>query len=71
MSKVYIVKEAPYQELSSLEGHQPQNMTRCIPMPSTNVSITYTMITTIEIQSLIIGGTISKSLQEVSQSDLY
>ena len=29
-SQVYIVKEAPYPELSMLEGHQPWNMTSCI-----------------------------------------
>ena len=34
MSQVYIVEEAPYLELSTLEGHQPQNMTsvsQCLP----------------------------------------
>ena len=71
MSQAYIVKEAPYLELSMLEGHQPQNMTHCIPMSSTNLSITYSTIKTIETQTLIIGVMISKSLQEVLQLDLY
>ena len=40
-------------------------------MPSTNLSITYTIVTTIETQTTTIGVTISKSLQEVLKSDLY
>ena len=48
-----------------LEGHQPQNTASCIPTSSTNLSITYTMVTTIETQTTIIGVIISKSLQEV------
>ena len=71
MSKVYIVKEAPYLELSTLEGQQPQNVTCLIPMSSTNVPIIYTVITTTEVQPYSIGVTISKSLQEVLHSDLY
>ena len=39
--KTNIVKEAPYLELSMLEGHQAQNMTSCIPTHSTSLSITY------------------------------
>ena len=58
-------------ELSTLEGHQPQNMTHFIPMSSTNVSISYTMTTTIETQPHLTGVTIRKSHQEVLQSDLY
>ena len=65
MCQVYIVKEAPYLELSMLEGQQPQNMTCFIPMPSTNVSVTYTMITTIETQPHLNGVPISINLQEV------
>ena len=65
------VKEAPYLELSMLERHHPWNMTHCIPTSSTNLSITYTMITAIKTQTHIIGVTISKSLQEVLLSDLY
>ena len=62
MPEPYIVKEALYLELSTLEGHQTWNVTCCIPMSSTNVSITYTVITTIETQPLIIQGMIHKSL---------
>ena len=62
--------KVPYLELSTLEGQQPQNATCFIPTSSTNVSITYTKITTIETQSHLIGVTISKNLQEGSQSDL-
>ena len=40
-SQVYIVKESPYLDLSMFEGHQPQNMTSCIPMSSTNLPIAY------------------------------
>ena len=40
-------------------------------MSSTNASITYTVITTIEMQTFIIGVTISKRLQEGLQLDLY
>ena len=71
MLQVYIVKQAHYLELSTLEGHQPRNATSFIPMSSTNISITYTVITTIEMQPFIIGVTISKCLQEVLQLDLY
>ena len=71
MSQVYIVKEAPHLELAPLEGQQPQNVTHCIPMSSSNISITYTMITTIETQTLMIGVTKSNSLDEVLQSDLH
>ena len=70
-SHVYIVRETSYLELPLLERHQLWNMTSCIPTSSTNLSITYTAITTIETQTLIIGVTISKSLQEVLQLDLY
>ena len=71
MLQVCIVKKAPYLELSILEGHQPWNVTCCIPMSSTNVSVTYTTIRTIEMQTLIIQVTTSKNLQEGLQSDLY
>ena len=71
MCQGYIVKEAPYLELSMLERHQPWNMTCSTPMSSTNVSITYTPITIIETQTLIIGVMISKTLQDVLQLDLY
>ena len=43
-------------------------LSQCLPPI---FSITYTVITTIEMQTLIIGVMISKSLQEVLQSDLY
>ena len=43
----------------------------CSSMSSSNLSITYTMIKAIEMQTLIIGVIISKSLQEVLQSDVY
>ena len=46
-------------------------MTCFIPASSTNVSITYTVITAIEMQPHLIGVTISKSLQEGFPSDLY
>ena len=46
-------------------------MTCFIPVSSTNVSISYTVITAIEIQPHLIGVTISKRLQEGFQSDLY
>ena len=70
MTQVNIVKEAPYLELSMLEEHQPWKMTCCIQMSSTNLSINYIMITAVELKPLIIVVTISKSLQEVLQSDL-
>ena len=38
-----------------LEGQQVQNVTCFIPMSSTNISITYTAITTIETQPHLIG----------------
>ena len=41
MFQVYIVKEAPYLELSMLDRHQPWNMTSCSPMSSTDLPITY------------------------------
>ena len=41
-------------ELSILEKQQPQNVTHCIAMYSTNVFTTYTMITTIEMQHLLV-----------------
>ena len=63
-SIVYIVKEAPYLELSTLERQQPWNVTCFIPTSSTNVSITYTMITIIETQPHLIRVMISKTLQE-------
>ena len=63
--QVYIVKEASYLELAVLEGHQLQNMTSCILMSSTNLSICHTVVTTIEMQTTIIGVMISKSLQKV------
>ena len=52
-------------------GNQPWDMMCCIPMSSTNLSITYTMITKIEKQPLIIGVEICRSLQEVLQLDQY
>ena len=67
----FIVKEAPHQELSTLEGHQPWNMTCCTPMTSTNISITYTVITTTEMSTTIIGVMTSRGLEEVLQLDLY
>ena len=66
MAQVYIVKQVPYLELSMLEGHQPWNVTCFITMPSTNVSITYTMITAIDRQPHLIGVMTSQSLQEVT-----
>ena len=54
-----------------LEGHQLRNVTIFILMPSTNLSIIYTMVTTIEMQPTTIEVTISKNLQEVLQLDLY
>ena len=71
MSQVYIGKEASYLELPILEGHQLQNMTSCILTSSTNLSITYTVVTTIETQTTIIGVMISNSLQDVLKLDLY
>ena len=71
MSQVYIVKEASYLELSTLEGQQAQNVTHFIPMSSTNVSIAYTVTTIIEMQPHLIRVTISKSLHEILQSDVY
>ena len=38
MPQVYIVNEAPYLELSMLEGHQPWSMTSFIPMSSTDLT---------------------------------
>ena len=70
-SQVYIIKEAPYMELSLLEGHQPQNATHFIPPSYTNVCIIYTVITTIETHPHLIGVMISKSRQEVLQLDQY
>ena len=54
-----------------LEGQQPWIVTHFIPMSSTNVSIADTVTTSIETQPYLIGGTISKSLQEALQLDLY
>ena len=71
ISKTNIVKEASYLGLPMLEGHQLQNVTSCIPTSLTNLSITYTMVTTIEMQTSIIRVMISKSLQEVLKLDLY
>ena len=70
MSQVYIVKEASYLEFSLLEGHQLLNMTSCTPTSSTNLSITYTMVTTIETRTTIFGVLMSRSLQEVLKLDL-
>ena len=50
----FYCQEAPYLELPTLEGHQPWSRTHCIPMFSTSVSITDTVITTIETQTVII-----------------
>ena len=38
-------------------------------MPYTNLSITYTTVTTLEMQTSIIGVTISKNLQEFLKLD--
>ena len=54
-----------------LKGQQLGNMTSFIPTSSTNLSLTYTMVTTIETQTTISGVIISKSLQEFLKSDLY
>ena len=54
-----------------LKGQQLGNMTIFIPTSSTNLSLTYTMVTTIETQTTISGVMISKSLQEFLKSDLY
>ena len=70
-SQVYIIKETFYLDLCTLEGHQLQNVTSCIPMSSTNISIIYTVITTPETHVTIVGVTISKSLQELLKLDLY
>ena len=71
MPLVYIVKEESYLELTTLEAHRPWNTTCCTLLSSTNISIIYTTITVVEMQTLIIGVTICKSLQDVLQSDLY
>ena len=71
MSQVYIVNEASYLELPTLKGHQLRKMTSFIPMTSATLSITYTMVTTIETQKSYDWSHDKQESSRILKLDLY